>query len=584
MKRVNLQLSISSKYVLLTLVFLFVFTGIFFYFSINKPLNTDEALYVLAAHEVNKDYRAFSKNPEPGLWHPPLYVYTLSVVFKIFGEAAASARMLGILFYLTTLWFLILICRELSPPGRPFFITSFIAAALYLTNPLLIQYSMNVDIDGGMLTSSICAFSYLFIRSNRNFQKLRNFFLLGLLFGGILLIKFTTPLLIPIAIFLFYIFRKFYKKAFLGTFFIVLAGLIFAWSVWYIYCKSLNIQLFFPFQYTLPKMHIGSFKLTDFKTMAIKSALLYTIFWVSPAFIFLLVVSIFNRLRLFLRQKRISRIDFLAITGCLIWFLDTVYISTYVGSMKYQVPMYPLFIIVIANFIYESLFKDTAINSRALLMSIALGAVSYCCYLFLFPDMLLLVTRRPLVLSDLLKNQYYPRALFMLLYLVPFLIFPFIFVHFKKTFSKGLIFAALLLTFTMQLSHNTKQTANYTTANSWYMIYGETGEADAITYLNKKLPLNGAAMARRDIVYYLTKGSQYEHRKCVVGELIFTEKVEEAKLKFNRLMEQYNFKYVQVDNCLYYGSDFLERVGKIIGPNFVFDKKFGDFVIYEKRP
>ena len=128
----------------------------------------------------------------------------------------------------------------------------------------------------------------------------------------------------------------------------------------------------------------------------------------------------------------------------------------------------------------------------------------------------------------------------------------------------------------MQLGQDIKQTAGYTTANSWYN-YGEWGEKEAIAYLNQNLPPDGVAIVRKDIGYYLRVHPRGSLERKWIYSFLFTLPISQGRAKFEELMEKYDIEYVQLDSVC-----SPQKGYEIIKPYFVFDKRFGDFIIFRK--
>ena len=207
-KSPQINTSTSNKSFLFVLLPFIVFAVIVVSYNLNKPFNLDEADFASAAHSLKDNARFFSEGSGSGLWHPPLYIYSLTAAFKIFGESAAAARGLGFLFYAFTVVFTILICKELFEPEE-YRIISVIAGCLCLINPLSIQFALLVDIDGGLLTLLMTVFCYFFVLFNKDGMNLKQTAIVGFIFGVSMLAKFTTPPIIIPAIFLFYFFIRF---------------------------------------------------------------------------------------------------------------------------------------------------------------------------------------------------------------------------------------------------------------------------------------------------------------------------------------------------------------------------------------
>jgi len=569
------QVKPSNKRFTLVLLPFLILTIIVVSHNLHKPFNLDEADFATAAHHLMGDAKYFSEHPEGGLWHPPLYLHSLAAVFQIFGETTAAARGLGFLLYILTIVFTVLICKELFEPKEYRFI-SVIAACLCLINPLSLQFAFLIDIDGSLLTFLMTVFCYFFVRFNKRGMNMKRTVMLGFLFGLCMLAKFTTPPVILPAVFLFYFLGRKYKKAFLQTFLIFLFGIIFFWSLWHAYCLIFDVQVLYPFKYTLgSKMGQGGFGINPQKIMLIKGSLIYQMYWVSPAFVMLMVLSIAGRVGTFIKEKTVDDVDFLMILGMGI-FLFYIYYFPRLSMMKYQTPCYPLFIIVISRFLYNVLIKDRRVNMIEMIVICVCTITAFVYYLGNFPDMILWVDHGKNVVSEFFENNY---NIFLHLYFLPFLLLPllFYFIFEKKTFCFSLTAAILLLTVNMQVVQNIKQTEDYTTANSWHN-YGERGQAQATDYLNKKLSADGATIMRKDIAYYLlTNPKGVSTRKYIYNGILRGPK-QKAQAALNKAMKEDHIEYVQLD---IYSS--IRNSLEILEPYYKLDKQFGNFIILKKK-
>lgn len=560
---------------ILALTALFFFTVSITSFNIHKPLNLDETDFANAAHELKNDPAFFSKTPELGLWHPPMYIYMLSSVFKVLGETTVTARALGFIFYMLTFVFILLISKELFKPEERR-IVSLIAGGLYLINPVLTQFSLLIDIDGGLLTLLMTIFCYFFIRFSKGEIDMKRLVILGIIFGIAMLAKFTTPPLIIPVIFLFYALNREYKKAFLNSFLIFFIGMIFFWTIWYLYCKMFDVQLLFPFKYTFgSKLGQGGLALTQQKIASIAISLKFLFYWVTPGFAIAMFFVTADRIRAIIKNRAVERIDFLMILGVLV-FLFYFYYFPRISMMKYQCVFYPYFIIIIAGFLYKVVIKSREINKIEIIIISAAAAGAFAFYLTLFPDMVLWSIYGKETILGPLKNHH---SIVLTLYLAPFLILPLIFRFFlkKRSFYYGTVVTFFLLIVVIQMTQDIKQTADYTTANSWNN-YGERGQAEAIDYLNKRLPAKGYSILRKDIAYYAIKIRGGSPTREYIYNSIFRQPKKDGLEELRRVVKEHSIEYVQVDTALP-----LRYCFDILKADFDLDKQFYNFFIFKKK-
>ena len=151
--------------------------------QLTKPYVYDEAAFAFAGHAVAQSGIPLSnvghmQTETPGdfsqrfnwaLWHPPLYVFLLGNAFRLWGESETVARLVGVacnalaalLVFLTAL---VVLWRDGAGQRRraaPVFAA--VGAALYLTNPFVVQSALLLDIDGTVLVASIALLAFLYV-------------------------------------------------------------------------------------------------------------------------------------------------------------------------------------------------------------------------------------------------------------------------------------------------------------------------------------------------------------------------------------------------------------------------------------
>lgn len=122
----------------------------------NQPYTIDEAAFPYAAggileHGVPEFYNGDTRPTDMGLWHPPLYVYSLAGHMAVFGESHAAVRSFGLVCILLTAVVGQFALRVGFPTAGKW--ARLALTAILLLNPLVISGSLVPDIDGtlGML-------------------------------------------------------------------------------------------------------------------------------------------------------------------------------------------------------------------------------------------------------------------------------------------------------------------------------------------------------------------------------------------------------------------------------------------------
>jgi 4-amino-4-deoxy-L-arabinose transferase-like glycosyltransferase len=113
------------------------------------------------------------------LMHPPTYLYLLSIFIFLFGNTTYSIRAVSAVFSIGVIILIYLITKKLlETKGIEKSETwALIASFLYAINPLVIQSSILVDIDGGLLTFFTFLFLYFYISKKGLFYLIPSLFI-----------------------------------------------------------------------------------------------------------------------------------------------------------------------------------------------------------------------------------------------------------------------------------------------------------------------------------------------------------------------------------------------------------------------
>ena len=102
-----------------TLIFalaILMLAGIFIMISLsNNDFTGEETEFVRPAISIiNGDgpyfYQSEQKPNHQALWHPPMYIYTIALMFKLFGTGEIAARSVNIIFSLLTAVLIFVFC------------------------------------------------------------------------------------------------------------------------------------------------------------------------------------------------------------------------------------------------------------------------------------------------------------------------------------------------------------------------------------------------------------------------------------------------------------------------------------------
>jgi hypothetical protein len=246
-----------------------------------KPLHLDNMDFPAVAEATTHSgkpvyYRGEENRLHSGLYHPPLYIYTLAAWFRLFGFGPAQARIFGALCALLQGWLALQILCLLfgSERVRQW---SWLFWPLFLLNPYTLQGSAIADIDstiyGPLL--SLVLFSALRIswqdgRWRQDEPRLWEPGLVALALTVALWAKVTTVLLLFPFLFLLFAPRLGWKRGAVLTLGVSAAGLgAFALTYW-LYGALTGLNVGYTFQFLKASMmgpgRLGSYP-ANLKTM-----------------------------------------------------------------------------------------------------------------------------------------------------------------------------------------------------------------------------------------------------------------------------------------------------------------------------
>jgi hypothetical protein len=326
----------------LSALFVFLFTIVQY---LDKPLRFDETEWVrhaggILAHGVPmltlaEDRAIDFPTPDPwgahyGMWHPPLYEYTLAAGIAAFGGHNWVYRGVSLACLLLSLWLSWAIVRLLMP-GSPRLLRA-LPISLALCIPLVTEGGLFLDIDNTVLLPILLAMLLRFLRTS-NIVRPRVVAELALLFALALSAKLTTPFIVGGSFGLYALLRPRPVRGALAVIAIVLGGTgVFALAYW-LYCRLLAYPASFMFAVT----YLG--RRDEYSTLKSAKAILFAVrwnvVWITPVVTWLLASLTWMRLRWIGRNWRAEPIDLLVI--CSVTML-IVYVG--VGAMwgKYTMP------------------------------------------------------------------------------------------------------------------------------------------------------------------------------------------------------------------------------------------------------
>ncbi len=187
-----------------------------------QPLTADENEFFLAMARWN-EWRG-------SIPHPHLYVHWAQLLFALFGATVEAARLSVLIPHLLTLpllaWLARLLYRDAAERGNWQSI-AILAVFLYALNPLIVQNSVLIDIDNGLLTTALTALLCLWL-ATRAWPAPDRIAALSIGFAICLWIKLPTPPMLAAAIVVYEALRRRWREAIIAGAFSVVGAALFA--------------------------------------------------------------------------------------------------------------------------------------------------------------------------------------------------------------------------------------------------------------------------------------------------------------------------------------------------------------------
>ncbi|MCP4228990.1 MAG: hypothetical protein GY771_02430 [bacterium] len=475
---------------------IFAVGAVAIFWQINDPLVTDEPQFVDVAASIASSGKPMGYSGtewNPVLTHPTLYHSLLAIPVGIFGKTPAAGRSVGIIcYFITGLLVFLTVTRISTGKWSPH-----VALGLYMLHPLAVNGALLVDIDNSLLVMAASLFLYLLARIN--FQlDLKRSLLFGLLFGVFLLSKLTTPPLLLVALALYYLlvrdFRKIGYVALIG----VVGAAVFA-AVYFPYALLMDLPWQQPFTHSVSRALEAGGGVPLYIVLA--KRLIRLVLWTMPPTLIVASLAFWVRRKEWL-AGRLTPGDFALLTGVVIFVFYLFVGGEAYGFPKYDVPVIPLFAVAVgAQFGYklgkEKPFSIAFVLGLALLYYV-LAVRDPLYYPYMFGELML----RGVAKSVLLKTI----ALNVGLSLIPLVLFPFV----SRRGGRPMIYVLLALTAGPSLIGN-QVYRDY----SHRYNYGEEGLEQVIETVHA-LPEDAVVVVPIDVAF----GEGYEHEHYATADLL----------------------------------------------------------------
>jgi len=196
-------------------------------------INTGHPLFYLSEQQPN----------EMALWHPPMYIYSMAFIFKIFGVSETSARSINIVFsLLTTILIFLFSIKIFERKGK---LIGIIASSFFLINYYVLSSSIMIDID---ILSSFFVFAFIFCIL-MNYEWKRGVYAILAVFSFVFSLanRYPVAILVFFSIFLYFLIKKEARHYAKTLFFIGITGSLISLLIWIIYSTIIEPGTFFSF-------------------------------------------------------------------------------------------------------------------------------------------------------------------------------------------------------------------------------------------------------------------------------------------------------------------------------------------------
>jgi hypothetical protein len=250
-----------------------------------------------------------------GMWHPPLYQYSLALGTLVLGASDAALRGVSLLWFAACLGLAWRILGRVLPRGTPPLLRA-VPLALLLLTPLVSEGSLHLDIDNTSLAFALLLFADVFLRDPQD-TSWRRCLLLGLILTFALWSKLTSPFLILGAAVAYLVLDRRLLGGIRLAAVAFVAGLGLFLATYWLYCKLLHYPPRFMFEHSY--LHNRKIYQPTDLWPSVQSMRWHTV-WLSPGIALLLLYAFGARVVGYLRQRRVEPADFLLLAAAVIFF------------------------------------------------------------------------------------------------------------------------------------------------------------------------------------------------------------------------------------------------------------------------
>ncbi len=480
-------------------------------------------------------YRSEAVPEVYGLWHPPLMMYLIGISFLALGHSEVAARLVPFVLSLGTVILIYLLALKLTERKD----VAVVSCLLYVINPYVIQSSLLLDIDGGLLTFAITLFFYLYLTLGKN-----RFIVLPLAFAFVLWSKLGSAPLIIFVLFLYSYFKKGDTKE---VFFFAIIGSVVFLLTWFGFSYFMGLPFEAPFHH-----NIGIMRFFYMNEMGLQKYLLEiaywgvrnTVFWITPFFALLVLYSLH-------KKKTFNEISVLSLYAVLVFLQYIILRPAAWGFPKYYAPMMPIFSILIAEMIVSEGYVDWLKSKK----SVFIGILSVMYFFIFLGD--------PFFASPDNYTRLLQAVLRSIIFLTPIALATLYFrLEERLDWTKAFVFSCIILTFSTSVFLSAVQwQADYSTSYA----YGRTGTKEVAEYVKG----NGIIIAPKDVVFYSGE------RNFVLDEIY------DDPEKFSEIVSEHDIEYIVT--CDGYMCWVNEEVQEIVDSQYDLKERIGTYKVYKTR-
>jgi len=308
--------------------------------------------------------------------HPPAYVDLLRVLFGWFGPSVGTARVVGVVSAIATLWLIPPLARAIWGGSARTDRIAALAAILFAVSPLAIQNMMLIDIDNTVMCAALMGLLWLWMASE-HWSRGRRVMVMTLAIAASAWIKMPPPALLMISIVLWGLFERRGRLALEAVLIAILGGLLFA--------ANFNIhQAVTGFGFAqLESSFLKLTWLSDLKALLIRApqSLGVLVMWLSVPQVVLWAFAGRDAFRS--RPPQGARVRLVVIYTLVVTAFYAVVLPPAWGYPKYNATLVPVLALICASLLVDA---APALRRRAMGIGLAAAALTVLFHLLVVGD------------------------------------------------------------------------------------------------------------------------------------------------------------------------------------------------------